>query len=171
MTWGLLGGFLGLSWSLLGAPAASRASKSDVQSLFNANMSSQLAFGAPKITSQLSFRAPKMTISISISISLPLSISILILKLNARCIVRKTEYFIRTGVIDAGSAGAPKGLQLIHDTPPSLAAEGVRVVPVKLFSPSFAGTRLNTSFERRPARFEKSITCNRSLPGTLSAER
>ena len=73
-------------------------------------MSSQLAFGAPKITSQFAFRAPKMTISISISLSL--SISILILKLNARCIVRKTEYFIRTGVIDAGSAGAPKGLQL-----------------------------------------------------------
>ena len=111
MTWGLLAGFLGLFWWPLGAPAASTASKSDVQSLFDANLSSQLAFGAEKITSQLAFRAPKMTISISISLSL--SISILILKLNARCIVRKTEYFIRTGVIDAGSAGAPKGLQLL----------------------------------------------------------
>ena len=77
-------------------------------------MSSQLAFGAPKITSQLAFRAPKMTISISISISLSLSlsISILILKLNAKFFARKTEYLIRTGMIDAGSAGAPKGLQL-----------------------------------------------------------
>ena len=49
MTWGLLGGFLGLSWSLLGAPAASRTSKSDVQSLCDANLNSQLAFGAPII--------------------------------------------------------------------------------------------------------------------------
>ena len=37
---------LRLSWSPLGVPETSRASKSDAKSLFDANLSSQLAFGA-----------------------------------------------------------------------------------------------------------------------------
>ena len=57
-SWKLLGRFLGLPWSPFGVPATSRASKSDGKSLFDANLSSQLAFGAPKITSQLAFGAP-----------------------------------------------------------------------------------------------------------------
>ena len=40
---------LRLSWSPLGAPETSRVSKSDAKSLFDANLSSQLAFGASKI--------------------------------------------------------------------------------------------------------------------------
>ena len=40
---------LRLSWSPLGVPETSRASKSDAKSLFDANLSSQLAFGASKI--------------------------------------------------------------------------------------------------------------------------
>ena len=40
---------LRLSWSPLGVPETSRASKSDAKSLSDANLSSQLAFGALKI--------------------------------------------------------------------------------------------------------------------------
>ena len=40
---------LGLSSSPLGVPETSRASKSDAKSLFDANLSSQLAFGAWEI--------------------------------------------------------------------------------------------------------------------------
>ena len=40
---------LRLSWSPLGVPETSRASKSDAKSLFDANLSSQLAFGAWEI--------------------------------------------------------------------------------------------------------------------------
>ena len=64
----LLGRFLGtswelsgLSWSPFGTPDASRTSKSDVKSHFDANLSSELAFKDPNIT---------ITISISISISI-----------------------------------------------------------------------------------------------------
>ena len=39
---------LSLSWSPLGAPETSRASKSDAKSLFDANLSSKLALGALK---------------------------------------------------------------------------------------------------------------------------
>jgi len=39
---------LKLSWSPLGAPETSRASKSDVKSFFDANLSSQLDFEASK---------------------------------------------------------------------------------------------------------------------------
>ena len=57
-SWKLLGSFVGLPWCPFGVPATSRASKSDVKNLFDANLSSQLAFGAPKIISQLAFGAP-----------------------------------------------------------------------------------------------------------------
>ena len=60
-SWGLLGSSLGLSWSPFGAPDASRTSKSKAKSPFDANMTCQLPFGAPKITSQLAFGAPKIT--------------------------------------------------------------------------------------------------------------
>ena len=40
---------LKLSWSPLGVQETSRASKSDAKSLSDANLSSQLAFGASKI--------------------------------------------------------------------------------------------------------------------------
>ena len=40
---------LRLSWSPLGVRETSRASKSDAKSLSDANLSSQLAFGASKI--------------------------------------------------------------------------------------------------------------------------
>ena len=48
-SWGLLGSFLGLSWFPFVAPATSRASKSDVKSLLDANLSSHLVFGSRKI--------------------------------------------------------------------------------------------------------------------------
>ena len=46
---------LRLSWSPLGVQETSRASKSDAKSLFDANLSSQLAFGASKINGFLWF--------------------------------------------------------------------------------------------------------------------
>ena len=47
--WKLLETSLRLSWSPLGVQETSRASKSDAKSLSDANLSSQLAFGALKI--------------------------------------------------------------------------------------------------------------------------
>ena len=49
MTLELLETSLRLSWSPLGVQEPSRASKSDAKSLSDANLSSQLAFGALKI--------------------------------------------------------------------------------------------------------------------------
>ena len=46
---------LRLSWSPLGVQETSRASKSDAKSLSDANLSSQLAFGASKINDFLCF--------------------------------------------------------------------------------------------------------------------
>ena len=46
---------LRLSWSPLGVPETSRASKSDAKSLSDANLSSQLAFGASKTNGFLKF--------------------------------------------------------------------------------------------------------------------
>mgnify|MGYP005752369547 CR=1 FL=1 len=46
---GLLRTSLRLSWSPLGVPETSRASKSDAKSLSDANLSPQLAFGNSKI--------------------------------------------------------------------------------------------------------------------------
>ena len=55
----LLETFLEHPWSPLGAPETSKALKSDAKSLFDANLSSQLAFGAAKITSHIAFGAPQ----------------------------------------------------------------------------------------------------------------
>ena len=46
---------LRLSWSPLGVQETSRASKSDAKSLSDANLSSQLAFGASKTNGFLEF--------------------------------------------------------------------------------------------------------------------
>ena len=81
-SWGLLGTFLGLSWSTFGAPDASRTSKSDVKTHFDANLSSDLAFRAPNITITISitiFFHMSISVAISIAISIHISISIVVL--------------------------------------------------------------------------------------------
>ena len=81
-SWGLLGTFLGLSWSTFGVPDASRTSKSDVKTHFDANLSCDLAFRAPNITITISitiFIHMSISVAISIAISIHISISIVVL--------------------------------------------------------------------------------------------
>ena len=62
VTFGLLETSLKFSWSLHGVPQTSRASKSDAKSLFDANLSSQLAFGALRIIDFIDFAMGFMNI-------------------------------------------------------------------------------------------------------------
>ena len=68
----LLGALLVAFWCSRGL----QTPQTDVKNLFDANLSSQLAFVAPTIASKLASRAPNITIAISISISISTSISI-----------------------------------------------------------------------------------------------
>ena len=53
---------LKLSLSSVGVKETSRTSESDAKSIFDANLSSQLAVGAPKITCHLAFGTPQLLI-------------------------------------------------------------------------------------------------------------
>ena len=59
----VFGSFLALSWSPLGAPGTSKASTSDTENIFDANLNSQQAVGARRITSHLALGAPQFFIS------------------------------------------------------------------------------------------------------------
>ena len=72
---------MGLPWWTFGAPDASKTSKSDVNTHFDANLSSDLAFRAPNITITISitiFFHMSISVAISIAISIHISISIVI---------------------------------------------------------------------------------------------